>query len=634
MVNTSQDNEEQTGAPLRQKAWAHVRMRWRVVGPLLVAVALLSAMALASVELLSAVRAYVGGESLWSKGQKDAILQLERYIDTRDPADYRRFEEALALPLGDKRARLALDQDPPDLTQARIGFLAGGNHVDDIDGMVNLYLRFRRVSFMAAAIDIWAEADTHIDQLASLGRRVHERARLGDAGLLELRALAADLPALNLRLTDLEQRFSTTLGEASRTVHKLVLLVTLVLASGLMLGAVWATWALLREQERVERDLRESNERWSLAADAAGLGLFDWDLRTRQARVDARGAALYGLPPQPVEVEAGQLTLSRVHPDDLTRFRAVMAQAIASPAAATVRYRVRLDDGSERHLEAAARVRVGEGQVPLRMVGTLRDVTAEVLATQLRLDKEAAERASRAKNAFFSRVSHELRTPLNAVLGFAELMHSDTQDPLSAEQAQRVQRVMEAGRRLLALIDDILHLSDLDESSTPLPLQPVALEPLLFQTIAQLQRLADERQVQVVAEPVPAGLWVQAESRRLAQALHHLVANAIKYNRRGGEVMLHCERRGEEVCIEVRDTGPGMRPEQLAQLFQPFNRLGAEFSKVPGAGLGLVIVQQLLKRLNGRIEVNSTEGEGTCMRVLLAAAAPADEAQAAAATGR
>ncbi|MET0335765.1 MAG: PAS domain-containing sensor histidine kinase [Rhizobacter sp.] len=609
---------------MRYDAWAHGRMRWLVVGPLLVAVALLSALALASVDLLSAVRAYVGGESQWSKGQQDAIYHLERYITSRDPLDHERFQTALAIPLGDRRARLALEQDPPDLVQARIGLLAGGNHADDVDAMSTLFVRFRRVGFMAAAIDIWAEADTHIERLALLGRRVHERVNAGDTR--SLRELGAELPALNERLTDLGSRFSTTLGEASRIVHRLVLTVTLVLASGLMLGAAWATWALVREQARVEQNLRDSNERWSLAADAAGLGLFDWDLRTGEASLDARGAALYGLPPQPASMKAVELNESRIHPDDMNRFRTAMTQAIAGPGATTVRYRVMLRDGGLRHLEVIARAGTTDAQVGTRMVGTLRDVTAEVHAAQLRLDKETADRTSRAKNEFFSRVSHELRTPLNAVLGFSELMHSDTLHPLADQQQKRVQQVIDSGRHLLGLIDNILHLSDLDDAGTPVPLVPVALLPLLTEAVNQLQPLAAQRQVRVTTQPAPHAIWVLAEPRRLAQVLHHLLANAIHYNRQGGEVNLRWERRGDEVCLDVRDTGPGLRPDQVAQLFQPFNRLGAEFSKVHGAGLGLVIVAQLLKRLNGRIDVSSTEGEGTCMQVHLPAA---DEGHAA-----
>jgi signal transduction histidine kinase len=602
---------------------AHKRW-WLVVGPLLVVVGLLAALTAKSVDLLSSARAYVGGESLWSKGQKDAVYHLQRYVATHDPAEYRAFQEALKVPLGDRRGRLALEQSPPDRDAARLGFLAGGNHPDDVEGMIDLFVRFRHVSFMAAAIDIWAEGDEQIAELAALGHEMEERISSGDTGSPELAALAIELPRLNRRLTELEERFSTTLGEASRIVSRLVLGITIALTLVLTAAAVLLTRSMMRAQARAEDELRLANERWSLAAAASGIGLFDWDLNTKRNRIDARGAALYGLPPEPIEAEGGTLTLSRIHPDDAPHFRAALAQAMSQPDSTTARYRVRLEGGEERHIEAVARVHHGRGGGP-RLIGTLRDVTGEVKAAQLQLDKEAAERSSRAKSEFLSRVSHELRTPLNAVLGFAELLHTDQRQPLTPVQAERAQHVIDAGRHLLALIDDILNLSEADDAATsPLPLQPVLLGAVLEAGVERLRPMAARQEVTVEAALPAEALYVQADPRRLSQVLVHLLSNAIKYNRRGGEVKISCEPAGEEVCIRVHDTGPGLRPDQMAQLFQPFNRLGAEASRHPGSGLGLVVVQRLLQRQQGRIELTSTAGLGTWVTVhLQAAPAPA-----------
>ncbi|MCR5884665.1 ATP-binding protein [Rhizobacter sp. J219] len=607
---------------MRHDARVLGRKRWAaVVGPLLGVVALLAGLTVLSIDLLSAARAYVGGESLWSKAQKDAVYHLERYIATRDAQEYRQFEEALAVPLGDRRARLALEQKPPDREAARQGFLAGGNHPDDVDGMVNLFVRFRHVSFMAAAIDIWAEADQQIAQLSALGREIQERVSAGDTRSREFNALAAELPRLNQRLTDLEKRFSATLGEASRTVGRLVLAVTLALAVLLTAAAAWLTHRLMRAQAHAEHELLLANERWTLAADAAGIGLFEWDLHTKLSRIDARGAAVYGLPPEPLELEGGKLTLSRIHPEDEPHFRQSLAQATSSPTSTTVRYRVLLVDGSARHVEAVARMRPADGDVGPRLIGTLRDVTREVLAAQAMLDKEAAERGSRAKSEFLSRVSHELRTPLNAVLGFAELLHTDPREPLTAGQAARVEHVIDAGRHLLALIDDILDLSESDDAAPQaLPLQPVLLGAAVQVSVERLRPMAERQQVQVRADLPEHALYVLADPRRLSQVLAHLLSNAIKFNRRGGDVKVSCESLGDEVRIRVHDTGHGLRADQLAQLFQPFNRLGAEASRTPGSGLGLVVVQQLLKRQQGRIALTSTAGIGTCVEVHLQAA--------------
>ena len=608
------------GGMVLRKALARGRIRWVVIGPFLAVVALLAGLAVASVDILSAVRAFVGGESLWSKGQKDAVRHLERYIASRDGLDYQRFQKALAVPLGDHMARTSLEQDPPDLEAARRGFLAGGNHPDDVEGLIQLFLRFRRVSFMADAIAIWAAADVQIAELNDLARQVHARITAGDNGSAQLQAVTGRLPALNEQLTEQAERFSATLGEASRTARRLVLVVTLLLAAGLTAGGLALTAYMLRQQSQTERALRESNDRWALAADAAGLGLFDWDLHSGRATLDARAAALYGLPAAAVDVEASSLSRDAVHPEDAARFRAAMSQSIAHPAPLTIRYRLVLADQGIRHVEAMVSVRRAVNGVGRRMVGILRDVSDEMQAAQLQLDKQAAERAYRAKSEFLSRVSHELRTPLNAVLGFTELMQTDDVDTPTLTQRQRLQQVLEAGRHLLTLINDILDLGSLDENGVALPMQALVLAPLLQASVNQIEETARAQQVRVVAELPGPGVCVQADARRLEQVFVNLLTNAVKYNRPGGEVQLSCERVGDEVCVTVRDTGPGLRADQIGQMFQPFNRLGAEFSKVPGNGLGLVIAQQLVKRMDGKLGVTSTEGVGTCVEVRLRAA--------------
>ncbi len=604
-------------------------MRWLMIGPFLVVVALLAGLAVTSVDILSAVRAYVGGESLWSKGQKDAVYHLGRYIDAHDPIDYLRFQNALSAPLGDRRARMALQQDPPDLDAARLGFLAGGNHPDDVEDMVDLFLRFRRVSFMADAITIWSAADERLAELNGLALQVHEHIQAGDTDSPELQVLVGGLPELNERLTELEELFSATLGQASRTARRLVLIITLVLAAGLTAGGLCLTAYMLRQQAQVEHSLRESNERWALAAEAADMGLFEWDLHSGHTSVDARAAAFYGLPGAASSLQAGAMTRKLVHPEDAARFRGAMNQTIAYPAPTTLRYRLLLPGGVVRHIEAIATVTRNSDGVGVRMVGILRDVSDEVRAAELLLEKEAAERAYRAKGEFLSRVSHELRTPLNAVLGFSELVQTDPVDVPTPAQKQRLQHVLDAGRHLLALINDILDFGSLDENAATLPLVPVALAPALQSSVAHVEALARAQQLVMEVVLPERALCVLADARRLEQVFTNLLSNAIKYNRIGGEVGVSCERVGDDVRVTVRDTGAGLRADQIERLFQPFNRLGAEFSKVQGSGLGLVITQQLIKRMGGSLQVHSTEGVGTRMVVQLRAAPQLDQAVAA-----
>jgi PAS domain S-box-containing protein len=596
--------------------------RWIVIGPFLAVVALLAALGAEGVDILSAARAYVGGESLWSKGQKDAVYNLGRYIESHDEADWRKFEGALAVPLGDRQARTELDQPEPDLARVREGFLAGGNHPDDIAGLIRLYRHFGRIPFMAEAIAIWAEGDVGIAELHALAQRVHALVAAGRADTPELRATLAQLPALNERLTDLEQRFSAKLGEASRTAQRLVLVATLVLASILALLGVVLTSRILRRQRLAEQALRASNERWEMAGEAAGIGVFDWDVRARRIALDVRAAALYGIALERPGVVATARTRAAIHPDDLPRLREALRRAVRERAPLSQRYRVRHPDGTERHVELSAHGG-GDGEA-MRLIGILWDVTDDVQAEQLQLDKEAAERANRAKTEFLSRVSHELRTPLNAILGFAQLMQVDRSDPLSPAQATRVGHVLAGGQHLLGLINDVLDLTSIDQGAFALAARDIDLAALLRDCVQRAEPLAQAHRVTIVFRPAQEDWRAHADPLRLAQVFANLLTNAIKYNRPAGRVDITLAREADAFAVSVRDQGKGLSAAKLGQLFQPFNRLGAEYSKVQGSGLGLVITRQLIERMGGALDIASTPEVGSTFTVRIPQVAAAE----------
>ena len=167
----------------------------RLVSPFVAVVLFQAFLAGLSLEMLSSVRAYVGGEGLWSKGQKDAIHFISLYSQTGDEHFFDRFKMAVAIPLSDRAARYALEQRTPDLNAARDGFLGGGNHPDDIPGMIRLFRYFQDVPYMAAAIRHWRETDPFLDQLASLGDAIHEEfsSAPGTAGRAEVRKEQIDL---------------------------------------------------------------------------------------------------------------------------------------------------------------------------------------------------------------------------------------------------------------------------------------------------------------------------------------------------------------------------------------------------------------------------------------------------------
>ncbi len=227
---------------------------------------------------------------------------------------------------------------------------------------------------------------------------------------------------------------------------------------------------------------------------------------------------------------------------------------------------------------------------------------------QLQQAHDLAVSASRAKSEFLSRMSHELRTPLTAVIGFAELMLMEEPDE---PRSRHLHTILKAGEHLLDLINDVLDIARIEEGAMALSLGSLSLAPLLAEALDLTRPMADQRRVTVQTKIPADGLSVIADHQRLKQVLVNMVSNAIKYNRVGGSVEIAASVSTGMVRITVRDTGPGLRPEEMDHLFSPFERLSAATSGIEGTGLGLAVSKSLVEAMGGRIGVDSTVGAGS-----------------------
>jgi PAS domain S-box-containing protein len=232
-----------------------------------------------------------------------------------------------------------------------------------------------------------------------------------------------------------------------------------------------------------------------------------------------------------------------------------------------------------------------------------------------------AEKANLAKSDFLSNMSHELRSPLNAILGFAQLMESD---PVAQTAAQKEStgQILQAGWYLLDLINEILDLALIESGKLLLSSEPMSLDDVLRDVQAMIEPQAHKYGVTMRFGRLDEPSFVRADRTRVKQILINLLSNAIKYNHVGGTVDVQCTlETAERIRIRVTDTGPGLSPDQLAQLFQPFNRLGQEAHGEEGTGIGLVMTKRLVELMGGLIGVTSTVGRGSVFWVELPRAA-------------
>ena len=393
-------------------------------------------------------------------------------------------------------------------------------------------------------------------------------------------------------------------------------------------GSMVRTYTDVTASVRARLALQESESRFRSMADAAPAFIWLGDREGRPQWFNQRWLECTG---RTLVQELAHDWVQRLHPEDLQRCRDMFRDSSGQQSPYEVEYRLLTTDGREHWLVDKGIPRfTADGRFDGFIVYGW-DIT-ERKATQAALlaAKDEAERANRAKSEFLSRMSHELRTPLNAVLGFGQLLEADRADPLSPLQQSRVQELLRGGRHLLSLINDVLDLARIEAGTLHLALAPVALHGLAQECLRLVQASAADRGITLLpVGEADTGACVHADPTRLKQVLLNLLSNAIKYNRPGGLAQLgwHAAADGS-LCIEVRDTGPGLDASQQERLFHAFERLDAARTEVEGAGIGLALSKWLVDLMQGRIGVRSTPGQGSVFWVALAPAAGVSPAAA------
>ena len=374
----------------------------------------------------------------------------------------------------------------------------------------------------------------------------------------------------------------------------------------------------LRDQQFYTRSLIESNIDALMATDPSGI-ITDVN-KQMEALTGCTRDELIGAPFKNyfTEPERAEAAIKRVlHEKKLTNYELT----------------ARARDGQETVVSYNATTFYDRDQKLQGVVATARDVTERKRLDQLLQEsnvelgraKLVAEKANLAKSDFLSSMSHELRSPLNAILGFAQLLDLSSTQPPTHRQKANIDQILQAGWYLLELINEILDLALIESGKLSLSLEPISLPEVLHDCQAMIDPQAQKSGIQMSFPEFDNPYFVKADRTRIKQVIINLLSNAIKYNRAHGSVEVTCyPSTAQRIRIRVQDTGEGLSPEKLAQLFQPFNRLGQEASAEEGTGIGLVVSKRLVELMEGEIGVESIVGVGSVfwIELNLAAAVP------------
>jgi diguanylate cyclase (GGDEF)-like protein/PAS domain S-box-containing protein len=362
-----------------------------IIWPFLVIVAVLLWLSSESMSILVAVRSYAEGESLWSKGQKEAVFHLMRYAETRSEADYQKYRDAISVPRGDRKARIELERPDPDYAIVWRGLIEGRTHPDDIPHVIKLYRRFRNVSFMAEVVAVWEEADRMVDELTQAADQLRERASTLNATEQTLRPILHQILDIDARLTPLEDRFSQRLGDAARSTQLLLLIANMAVAITLIPVGIFLSYRMIRRREEAERALKLSEERFNLAVTGSNDGLWDWNLDTGEVYYSPRFKQLLGFEEQEMDGTAEALT-SRLHPEDKPAYEQAVDGHLQRGGPFDIEIRLQTKVGEYRwfHFRGQA-LRTSTGRA-MRMAGAMTDTTDRRLtAAELFAEKERAQ---------------------------------------------------------------------------------------------------------------------------------------------------------------------------------------------------------------------------------------------------
>lgn len=388
-------------------------------------------------------------------------------------------------------------------------------------------------------------------------------------------------------------------------------------------------------QREAEEALHISSERLHLATRVAKIGIWDWDISNNELLWDNSMYQLYGIKAEDFG-GAYDAWARTVHPEDREYTDGEIQAALRGEREYTAEFRIVRPDGAIRYIKAESKTFLEQDGSPLRMIGTNIDITerkqyekqlqhykddleetVQQRTEELRLARDAAEAANKAKSVFLANMSHELRTPLNAILGFSQMMQQEPE--LTATQRDDIEIINNSGMHLLKLINDILEIAKIEAGKLQLEISTFDLHALVDEVSSMMKIRAQQKGLQLnLDQSLEFPHYIKGDEARLRQILINLTSNAVKFTEQGA-VTLHLgvqDKAHHHLLIEVEDNGPGISEADQQRLFRPFVQLPLGETQ-GGSGLGLTIINQFVQMMGGSITIESKLGEGSLFRIEL-----------------
>lgn len=549
--------------------------------------------------ILSVVRAYISGESAYSKGQKDAVFYLRRYASSHLESDYALYQQHIAIPVGDRNARLELEKPNPDINLASQWFIQGQNHPADVKQMALFFKYLDLNPHTSKSVNIWRQADRELNQLMREASVLHQLISTGTASQQEIRQRFNRVLTLNQKLSILENDFSTNLGNAARDIQSLLFNIVLGIVSALI--TVFGFISFMASKR-----IRDSEERYRTLFEESQSGII---LSTPQGTItDINPAAVQLLD----LVNREQVLLHY-------RLKEIYA---AFEFGAQLYQRLMQDKQLEMH-EVGIQHKNGNrhfislgvsGQTDKRgnLVGfrhVIRDVTERKLAEeQLLAQNEELKKINAELDSFVYRASHDLRAPLSSISGLINIAREEKEPKL---QAYYFDLMIKSLNKLDTFIRSIINYS----RNARLEVKPqlIDFQQLIDDAFNDLQYMEGINQIEKRLELNLTHAFY-SDIFRLQIIFNNFISNAVKYRNlyTDSYIIIRVSTSEQKAHIEFEDNGIGIGRDKIERIFEMFYRAT---EKNAGSGLGLYIVHEAIGVMDGSIKVESQLGKGTTFSI-------------------